>query len=70
VKSSYDVHFLSQYERVNICWLLYWLLQFMQFMQFCELLQESDILPSLTVNLSTKPSSSFLAAEIADTGPK
>ena len=28
VKSSYDVHFLSQYERVNICWLLYWLLQF------------------------------------------
>ena len=23
VKSSYDIHFLSQYERVNICWLLY-----------------------------------------------
>ena len=35
VKSSYDVHFLSQYERVNICWLLYWLLQFW-LVSFCS----------------------------------
>ena len=43
VKSSYDVHFLSQYERVNICWLLYWLLQFLA----CELLQFSRLTSAL-----------------------